>query len=138
MIFWQNFTQNFLALSTCYFQCSCEVLDAEITDIGPKILDVKLPPTPFTEIDKISFEEFSNSDFMRRITRDVNKDNWPQWVATLLNEGDHSHVYPMVIQENFPIFNFFNKDNYLQKTINRFFSKFSKYIFWALIYSVQS
>ena len=76
-------------------------MDAEITDDGPKITDVRLPDTPYSGIEKLSFEDFSQTDFMQRIARDVNKDNWPQWVATLLHETDHFQVYPMVIKEQF-------------------------------------
>ena len=74
-------------------------MDAKINVNGPEIVDVRLPQTPFSGVDKISFEEFSNTDFMSRIARDVYKDNWPQWISTLLHETDHVHVYPLIIKE---------------------------------------
>ena len=64
-------------------------------------MDVKLPSTPFSGIDKISIDQFVDTNMMDRISKDVNKDNWPHWISTLLQESDHSHVYPLMIKDSF-------------------------------------
>ena len=62
-------------------------------------MDVKIPAVPFSGIEKISLNEFVDSNFMEIITRDTPKDSWPRWIASLISDATIDKVYPLLWKE---------------------------------------
>ena len=77
------------------------MLDAEITTQGPVITDLRLPEEPFNGTQKVTEEVFKELNLMQYIARDVSKDNWPRWLASLLIDNSRKNVYPLILKARF-------------------------------------